>query len=99
VSKAHEELLVKRARLVARAARERDQVADFFEAWRGPLAVVDGVVMFMRGLRRHARLIGVGATVAGAALAIARPVSIGRWLSGGHVVWRLARALLSGRRG
>ena len=99
MSKAHESLLAKRARLVARAALERNQVAATFEAWRGPLAIVDGVVTFMRGLQRHARLIGVGATVAAAALAIARPATIGRWLNSGGVAWQIARTLLSSRRG
>jgi len=99
VSKAHADLLARRARLVARAARERDEVTDFFEAWRGPITIVDGVMTFARGLRQHSQLIGIGATLAAAALAIARPASIGRWLSGGRVVWRIARTLLGDRRG
>ena len=99
MSKAGENLHAKRARLVARAALERDEIAAAFEAWRGPLAIVDGVVTFMRGVRRHARLIGVGATVAAAAMAIARPSSLGRWLSSGREAWRIASTLLSGGRG
>ena len=94
-----EEIHAKRSRLIARAAEERDEVAAYFEGWRRPLAAVDWVLAFARGLRDRAPLIGAAATMAAAALAIVRPRSIGRWLSGGQIVWRIASAILWGRRG
>ena len=93
------EIHAKRSRLIARAAEERDEVATYFEGWRRPLAAVDWVLAFARGLRDRAPLIGIGATMAAAALAIARPKSIGRWLSGGQMVWRIASAILTRRLG
>jgi YqjK-like protein len=94
-----EEIHAKRSRLIARAADERDEVAYYFGGWERPLAAVDWVLAFVRGLRDRAPLIGVGVTVAAALLAIARPKSIGRWFSGGQIAWRIAGAILARRRG
>lgn len=90
------EVLARRARLVARAAVERDEFARLAGAWQKPLAVVDGGLAVIRMLSAGARAVGVGLGIVLAALAIVRPRNLNAWLWGGVTVWRLAQTV--GRR-
>ena len=78
----------RRARLVERAAGERDELADGIAPWQKPLGAVDQGLAFIRGLRRNAPWIGIVLGAGAAALAFVRPDSIGGWLRGGQAAWR-----------
>jgi hypothetical protein len=101
VSKGLEALLERRARLVQRAAVERDELAARLGRWSRPLALVDRGLTFVASLRKSAPLLGVSLGLGMAALAIARPRSIAGWLQGGIAAWKAVRSfssLLRGRR-
>ena len=88
MSKGLEAIRDRRARLVQRAAVERDELAALLERWSRPLAVVDRGLTFLSSLRKSAPLLGVSVGLGVAALAIARPRSIAGWLQGGLAAWR-----------
>jgi len=77
-----------RARLVERAAAERDELGRQLAEWEGPLVAVDRGVSVVRALKR-APLLRLGAAVGMAALAFARPRSIMGWVVGGQAAYRL----------
>lgn len=83
------ELAERRAMLVARAATQRQELAQAFAPWRGPLAVVDQGVLAARYLGRHPELV-VGALAFAAVLS---PKRVFGWLRRGWVVWRMALAM------
>jgi len=89
VSGGREAVHARRARLLERAASERDDLARQLGAWRMPLGVVDQGLAIVRVLKRSAPVIGIGMGVATAALAFVRPASIRGWLDGGRAVWRM----------
>ena len=94
----------RRARLVQRAARERDELAATFEPWTRPLAMVDRGLAFLSSLSKSAPLLGPSLGLGFAALAIARPRSIAGWVHGALSTWRSLKSvgsvlLGSGRRG
>ena len=101
MSKGLEAIRDRRARLVERAAMERDELAALLERWSRPLAVVDRGLTFFSALRKRAPLLGVSVGLGLAALAIARPRSIAGWAQGGLAAWKAVRSfsgLLPGRR-
>ena len=77
-----------RARLVERAAGERDDLERKLMEWQGPLVAVDRCVSVIRALKRTP-LLRFGAAVGMAALAVARPRSILGWIVGGQAAYRL----------
>jgi len=79
----------RRARLLERAAGEREDLARQLGAWRTPLGVVDQGLAIVRAVKRSAPVIGIGMGLATAALAFVRPASISGWLDGGRAVWRM----------
>jgi len=85
----------RRARLVERAAAERDELSDRLAPWRGPLAAVDQGLSILHALKRSAPLIGAGLGAAMAAVAFVRPANISDWVRRGQALWR---ALASGTR-
>jgi hypothetical protein len=87
----------RRAELVARADRERDELAAAFEPWRRPLATVDRGMSILAALKRTAPFLGAGIGVAATALAIIRPPRLAEWLDRGQAALSLARRL-TGRR-
>lgn len=88
MSGGHQALLARRARLVERAAHERDELAVLFEPWERPLRAIDRTVSIFRALKGSPVLrIGVG--VAMAALAFIRPRSIFGWVVGGQTIWKV----------
>lgn len=93
MSKGLEAIRDRRARLVERAAAERDELAALLERWSRPLAVVDRGLTFISSLRKSAPLLGVSIGVGLAALAIARPRSIAGWAQGGLAAWRALQSV------
>ena len=89
MSAGYEAVHARRARLLERAAIERDDLAGQLGAWQRPLGAVDQGLAFIRGVKRSAPVIGMVAGVAMAALAFVRPARIGGWLESGQAVWRL----------
>jgi hypothetical protein len=89
MSAEREGVRARRARLLERAASERDGLAGLLGAWQKPLGAVDLGLAFVRGLKRSAPVIGMGIGVCMAALAFIRPANISGWLEGGQAVWRL----------
>jgi hypothetical protein len=82
---------------VARADRERDEVALACEPWRKPLATVDRGMSILAALKKTAPFLGAGLGFAATALAILRPPRIAKWLDRGQAALSLARRL-TGRR-
>ena len=77
-----------RARLVERAAAEREELGRQFAEWERPLVAVDRGVAVVRALKRTP-LLRLGAAVGMAALAFVRPRSIMGWVVGGQAAYRL----------
>ena len=90
-----DELVQRRATLVAKAAMQRTELGRVLTPWRAPLAAVDQGVLAARYLGRHpGLLVGMVAFVA-----VLRPRRILGWLRRGWVVWRMAlaaKSMLSG---
>jgi hypothetical protein len=89
MSAPHEAVHARRARLVERAAIERDELAGLLGAWQKPLGAVDLGLAFVGALKRSAPVIGMVIGVGMAALAFVRPANIGGWIEGGQAVWRM----------
>ena len=87
------DILSRRARLVERADRERDELAGLLAPWEQRLAVVDQGLAIFRTVKRYSGplSIGVGAVLAG--LAFFSPPSIMRWVVGGRAAWRIVRGV------
>jgi hypothetical protein len=94
MSAGYEAVHARRARLLERAASERDELAGLLGAWQKPLGAIDLGLAFVRGIKRSAPVIGMAIGVGMAALAFVRPANIGGWFEGGQAVWRL----LTGRK-
>ena len=87
----------RRAELVARADKERDELGAAFAPWRRPLATVDRGMSILATLKRTAPYLGAGLGVASTALAIIRPTKIAQWLDRGREVMSLVRRLTEPR--
>ena len=94
MSRAHEALRERRARLVERAEHERLEVARELTRWERPLRITDRSLSFVRTLRR-APVIGVALGAGMAALAFVNPGTIVDWIPGGRVIWQLLMSVLS----
>ncbi len=79
----------KRARLLERAAREREDVAQTLRSWQRPLDVVDRCIAAVRFVISRPPLL------AGAALALAilRPRGVFRWARRAFGLWQSYRWL------
>jgi len=76
-----------RARLLARAAVEREGVLVQLRAWEAPLALVDRSVVAARYVHRHPQWLMAAAVV----FAILRPRRALAWVRNGLVAWRAFR--------
>jgi len=77
----------KRARLVARAALEREQLSAQLDAWRAPLALFDKSIAAARYVRRHPEWLVAVAVV----IALLRPRRALAWARRGFLAWRTWR--------
>jgi hypothetical protein len=89
------EMRAERARLVSRAAVERESVLVQLRAWEAPLALVDRGVAGARHLHRHPQWLIAAAVV----LAILRPRRALAWVRNGLVAWRAFRWVSTWPRG
>ena len=87
------ELARRKERLIARAAVQRETIADAFRALERPIGVIDRAVAATRFLREHP--VVVGAVVA--ALVVFRRRSLVGLVTRGVAAWRLWRSLSSWR--
>jgi hypothetical protein len=88
MSKARAALLAERARLVERAAHEREDLVVALGEMERPLLAADRTLSFVRAVRRS-KWIGAGFGAITAALALVRPNSIVGWVAAGRAVWRV----------
>ncbi|MGH7742553.1 MAG: YqjK family protein [Candidatus Eiseniibacteriota bacterium] len=88
MSAAREALLARRARLIERAAHEREELARLADMLERPLIAVDRSVTFVRALKRS-RWLSAAAGAGMAALAFVRPRSIIGWVAAGRAGWQL----------
>src|SRR5262252_6024962 len=95
---AREALHVRRAQLVERAGRERDEFAREFARGERPLRITDRSLSLVRALRRMP-VLGAAVGAGAAALAFVRPGTIVDWVPGGRVIWQLLMAFLDKARG
>lgn len=85
------EILARRASLLERAEADRVRVAEAYEPWRTPIAVVDRGLALISFVRRTAPLLGLGFGITAAALAVIRPPRIGDWARKGLQAARFAQ--------
>jgi hypothetical protein len=74
----------RRERLVAKAAVQRDDVAQLLAPWRGPLHFADRGLAAAEYLRAHPALVALAAAV----LVILSPKRALRWTQRAFVLWR-----------
>ena len=87
------DIMVKRERLLARCATQRDDLTLLAQQLEGPLKVADRAVAAVHYLRRHP-------VVLGAAVALLAAIERRRlwiWARRGFVVWRTYRSLRNTR--
>jgi len=89
------EIRAERARLLARAAVERERVLVQLRAWEAPLALVDRSVAAARYVHRHPHWLIAAAVV----FAILRPRRALAWMRNGLVAWRVFRSVSTWPRG
>jgi small neutral amino acid transporter SnatA (MarC family) len=78
------QIQVRRERLLAKAAAQRDEVTLLLSPWATPLAVADRGVAVVTYVRAHPSL----ALVAVAALVVLSPKRAFRWARTGFAAWR-----------
>jgi hypothetical protein len=78
------EIRAERARLLARAAGERERVLVQLRAWEAPLALVDRSVAGARYVHRHPQWLIAAAIV----FAVLRPRRALAWVRNGLIAWR-----------
>ena len=94
----HEALLERRARLVQRAAEERDALASALAPWEKRLAIVDRGVSVVRAVRSGMPWVGAGLTLGSVALGLANTGRISKFFSGAVSVLRFLNDLRGARR-
>jgi hypothetical protein len=77
-------LYVRRERLLAKAAVQREELALLAAAWKKPLALVDRGVAAGRYAREHSAVV----TVAAAVVLVLSPRRAFRWARRGFALWR-----------
>ena len=83
------DIMVKRERLLARCAAQRDELSSLAVQFATPLKVADRAVAAVDFLRRHPLVL----VVAGAFFAAVERRRSWTWVKRGFVVWRSYRAL------
>ena len=83
------EIMVRRERLLAQCAAQRDDLALLAQRFDGPLQVADRVLAGVDYCRRHPLVVG-GAV---ALLTIVQRHNLWGWVRRGIVVWRTYRVL------
>jgi len=82
-------LAVRRARLIALAASQRQRLATDLEAWRRPLSLADRGIAAARFIGKHPAWI-MGTAMAPLAF---RTGGLGGWLRRGFAAWQIVRRL------
>ncbi len=85
----------KRARLVVRAALERERLSAQLDALRAPVALLDKSIAAARYVRRHPEWLVAVAVV----IALIRPRRVLAWARRGFVLWRTWRWISDAARG
>jgi hypothetical protein len=93
VSRARDELIARRAVLLARAAAEREEIAGIIERLSRPIALADRGLALVGKWKRGAPLAGAALGVAFAALAVVRPRSVATWAVSAVAAWRVTQAM------
>jgi small neutral amino acid transporter SnatA (MarC family) len=81
------QIRVRRERLLAKAAAQRDEVALLLSPWATPLAVADRGVAAVTYVRAHPSVV----LVAAAAFVVLSPKRAYRWARTGFAAWRAYR--------
>ncbi len=82
-------LALRRARLIALAASQRQRLAADVEPWRRPLSFADRGIAAARYIGKHPAWL-MGTAIAPLAL---RNAGLGTWLRRGFTAWRVLRRL------
>lgn len=85
----------RKALLVSKIGRQRTELAQVFEPWHEPLAIVDKGLLAIRYLKCHPLLL-VGLAMVSVVL---RPKISGIWFQRGWMVWKMALAVKRGLSG
>jgi YqjK-like protein len=84
VNRRLDQIAVRRERLLAKAAAQREEVALLLTPWHAPLAVADKGLSVAAYLRAHPSIV----IVAVAALVVLSPKRAYRWARRSFAVWR-----------
>lgn len=82
-------LVRRREELVARAAVQREQLADHVRKWERPIEAVDKVIAGVIYLRAHPVAVAIGVAV----LTVIQRRSLWGLVRRGFAVWRMVRSL------
>lgn len=89
-----ERIIQRRAELIARAARQRDEIGAALGTLRGPLAVADKGVAAVTYVKDHPGIAAAAIVTA----AVISPRRALRWAQGALLVWRGVRWVRSSTR-
>lgn len=81
------QIQVRRERLLARSAAQRDELAALLAPLRGPLAIADRGVAATQYVRAHPGIVALAAAV----LVVVSPRRTFRWARRAYAVWRGTR--------
>ena len=84
-----EAVRARRARLIERADREREDLSCHLDTWMKPLRVCESGFAVYRGFRSRRPAIGFTAAIGMAALAFVRPEGISSWVRSATDFWGL----------
>lgn len=85
-------LAQRRERLVSEAAKQRVQLAQAIDVWRGPLALADQGLAAISFIKKHPILMASGSAVL---VKLVRKSFIGKWFSRGLFALQLVRKVQS----
>ena len=83
------DILLKRERLLAVCAAQRDELAVLAQQFEGPLKIANGAVAAVHYLRRHPIVLGAAVAL----LTVIERRRLWIWARRGFSVWRTYRAL------
>lgn len=87
------DIMVKRERLLAQCAAQRDDLALLAQQLHGPLQVADRVITGVNYLRRHPLVAGIAVVL----FAVIERRNLLQWVQRGFVVWRTYRLFRNSR--
>jgi hypothetical protein len=81
-------LAQRRESLILESEKQRTQLTQAVDAWRGPLEMADKGLAVIDTIKKHPIWLAGGSAIL---LKLIRPSRIGKWFSRGLVAWQILR--------